>query len=340
MAKLEGFPTAQKALSLHGNLVVSTWRGLTVVSRWPSRRKRPLHPKTVAQADWFQQAATLTKYLDPEFQTAARNAVKDTPLYPRDVAMMQMAGTLMAFKHDGERTLYSMATRTKVSESLDVLGDELGGVLVRHGEFWVPAVPTAAGEILVAQGSGQPPKWQAGGGGSGGFWQVIDSIPIDGSGIMDVSGMDLSSYKRIELMLEDLTTDTDQDHVDFQFYISGSLVTSGYRYSIHTESSTNSAVQYRNSSTSAIRLDGASTLFALGNAAGEYLAFKGGIDTPASSNQKAMDFRSQYVQPSGAIAQTTGVGGLFSTGEITGFKVFANAGQLQSGNLTIIGALA
>jgi hypothetical protein len=54
---------------------------------------------------------------------------------------------------------YRTPTRAGVSESLDALGDIVGGILVRGPEGWYVLPPGNPGDVLTSQGPDLLPAW-------------------------------------------------------------------------------------------------------------------------------------------------------------------------------------
>lgn len=56
---------------------------------------------------------------------------------------------------------YRKPTRYGVSESLDALGDTVGGILVRGPDGWTVLPPGPPGFVLTSNGPNALPSWQA-----------------------------------------------------------------------------------------------------------------------------------------------------------------------------------
>lgn len=115
--------------------------------------------------DDFREANILSKYLAAEQQIAAREAVKGTVLMPRDIMVMSLYGRLFQFKFPDGRKVSSMAARADVSDSIDVLAQTPGDLLVRGPQFWEPISAGAPGDVLTSQGPGLTPVWAPASGG-------------------------------------------------------------------------------------------------------------------------------------------------------------------------------
>lgn len=162
MAVLGGPFQIRKAPSYRGCFYVRKWRGQLVVSKWPTKRKRPLPPHTREQNEWFKQANRLCKYVPAELQVSVREAVKDTPLMPRDLLVAAMAGRLYAIVDPERGVLYSRAMANDVSQNLDIIGQAPGDMLARGPDQWTRVPGAAAGWMLFSQGAAVPAAWAAG----------------------------------------------------------------------------------------------------------------------------------------------------------------------------------
>lgn len=158
---------------------MNMWRGIPYLASWPQKKQRPLPTHTTEQNEWFRQANIAFKYMDATVQMAFRDATAGTPLYPRDAALMTMAGTLTAFRLDNGRILYSMATRKGVNDSLKVLGSDDAGVLVFVNGWWIPISPTTEDQVLVSGPSGVAPEWRTGPPGGGRFLTGINPSSVN-----------------------------------------------------------------------------------------------------------------------------------------------------------------
>lgn len=153
--------------SLTGTVMIDTYRGSPRVRKWPRKRGTTVSAKTKEQMEWFRQANLLAKYAAPVEQKTALKATENSPLLPRDIQLMAMAGRIFMIELDDGRTIYPMAARRDVSASLDVLGQQPGDILFRGPEFWSPVPQAQAGYVLTSGGPGQAPAWAPPGGSTG-----------------------------------------------------------------------------------------------------------------------------------------------------------------------------
>lgn len=162
--------------------MVDVTQGVERVRVWPKKRGKPKDPRVAEQNEWFRQAQWACKYWPASLQATVRAAVAGTPLMPRDLQTMIMAGRLLAIDIPGYGTIWSIAAMNDVSKSLDVISPNPGDVLTRGAEYWQAAAEPAAGYVLTWQGPDEPAKWTPKGGGGGGTWAVAGywNAAIDG----------------------------------------------------------------------------------------------------------------------------------------------------------------
>ncbi|MGL5733669.1 MAG: hypothetical protein ACRCYS_02290 [Beijerinckiaceae bacterium] len=128
--------TPERRPSLKGSLMQDVSNGAERTRAWPRKRGKSLHPKTKEQMEWFRQAQWATKYMDPKQMVIFSEMTKGTPLLPRDIATMMMAGRLFRFIVEDGRKIYSVQSQNDVSDSLDALSQTIGTTLIRTPEGW------------------------------------------------------------------------------------------------------------------------------------------------------------------------------------------------------------
>lgn len=115
-----------------GRYMIDTYRGKLRVRKWPKKRGKNLHPKTLKQMEWFKRANTATKFIAPSEQMVAMWAAKGTGLYPRDLLMSALAGGLFDIETvDGE-------TITRASTEVQPVTFQ-GARMERSANFGFPA---------------------------------------------------------------------------------------------------------------------------------------------------------------------------------------------------------
>lgn len=111
-----------------------------------------------------------------------------------------------------------MAAIGDVSETLDVLAQTIGSVLVRASDRWRSPPPGQLGYVLTHKGPGQSPVWQAAGGGVSP--SVVPPTPITADGTVNNYVIDVSAYAQVTLMLDAITFGV-ADRLDFVFSLDG-----------------------------------------------------------------------------------------------------------------------
>ena len=141
--------------------MVDTVRGVLRVRKWPKKRGTPKSELQRYWIDWFKQANLLAKYADGMAQARAIAMTKGSGLYPRDIMLKAMRGRLYIWADENGNKYYPMAGIQDISDSLDVLAQQVGSVLVRATDRWRSAVPGNIGDVLTYQGPAAAPDWQA-----------------------------------------------------------------------------------------------------------------------------------------------------------------------------------
>lgn len=140
--------------------MIDTVRGVLRVRKWPKKRGTPTSERQLFWIDWFRQANLLAKYADPMSMARAILMTKDTGLYPRDVLLKAMRGRLYTWADETGWRWYPVAAIGDISETLDVLAQTVGDILVRATDRWRTPPAGTPGDVLTVQGANQPPAWQ------------------------------------------------------------------------------------------------------------------------------------------------------------------------------------
>ncbi len=202
MAVLKGITRSTRSEALSGRFMVDTVRGVLRVRAWPKKRGTPKSELQRWWIDWFRQANKLAKYADPMSQARAIEITKDSGMYPRDVLLSAMRGRLYYWQDQNGKVWHPMAAVQDISQSLDVLAQNVGNVLVRAVDRWRaagPAVPVI-GDALTYQGPDDPPIWASSGG--GGAVQVLPGTPITCDNTVNVYVFDVGSYANVQFILD------------------------------------------------------------------------------------------------------------------------------------------
>lgn len=167
MATLKGLTRSKRGESLSKGLMVDTVRGVLRVRKWPRKYGKPRSPLQAWWCDWFRQANKLAKYVDAASQRRAIQITAGSGMYPRDVLLSAMRGRLYSWVDQTGKVWHSMAAIQDISESLDVLAQNVGSILARAADRWRALDAGDVGEVLTSQGAGVLPEWQPAAGGGG-----------------------------------------------------------------------------------------------------------------------------------------------------------------------------
>ncbi len=140
-------------------MMVDVCKGVIRVRKWPRKRGKVRSAAQQYWVDWFVQANLLAKYVDAASAARAIEITRKSGLYPRDILLAAMRGRLYQWNSPDGWKWYPVAAIDDISESLDVLAQVVGSVLVRATDRWRAAVPGVPGDVLTQVGSGDPPAW-------------------------------------------------------------------------------------------------------------------------------------------------------------------------------------
>ena len=204
MAIIRNIPRNKRMPSLRGAMMVDTCRGVLRVRKWPKKRGTPRSALQRWWNDWFRQANLLTKYADGMTQARAIALTKYTGLYPRDIMLRAIRGRYLWFTDQDGKAWYPMAAIQDVSDTLDILAQAVGSVLVRAVDRWRPAGPAVpvVGQALTYQGAGLPPLWQTPG--AGVSQQALPSTPIIPDNTKTQYDLDVSGFAELDLVFENI----------------------------------------------------------------------------------------------------------------------------------------
>jgi len=135
------------------------WRGLTVTSIWPRRRKARRSALQRQKERDFAAAVLAIKWMDPTLLSAYIDRCANSQTLWRDQLMAQLYGTAFAFTTAEGTTIVPRGFWQKVSHALDLLGAETGALLVRAVGQWQTLPPGAEGTRLTSNGPDAPPSW-------------------------------------------------------------------------------------------------------------------------------------------------------------------------------------
>lgn len=151
---------ARSGPSFRKALYLAERRGTPYASKWPIGRGKSGNPVVRHNQEWFAQAQAAYKVTAPQIIATAIQATAGTPFLPRDLLTAAMAGRLFSITVEGEGTLYPVAARIDVSQSIDILGNKEGQLLIRTNDLWLQLPAGKIGQPLISQGVGKAPEWQ------------------------------------------------------------------------------------------------------------------------------------------------------------------------------------
>lgn len=133
-------PLSQATDRHKGQFIIYTKRGTRIAAKWPRKRPEPPSPAQLQQREEFKKLAIATKNVTAEEQLGAREIAAGSYYTWRDVLSRAMVGRLVEMPNYGEI----------VSQyNLDILGSDLGMIVVRALTEWVALNPGSDGQVLT-----------------------------------------------------------------------------------------------------------------------------------------------------------------------------------------------
>jgi len=204
MVKIRSIPRERRLPSFRERVMIDVVRGTIRVRKWPKKRGPPKSEAQRFWVDWFRQANLLAKYVDAASMTMAIRLTKGSGLYPRDVLLAAMRGRLYHWADQDGWRWFSVAAIGDISESLDVLAQTVGSVLVRATDRWRTPAPGAAGDILTTPGPPGVPLWLPPAGSGGITQEELPGTPIIPDGTKNLYDFDVGVYSEIIVSLDDV----------------------------------------------------------------------------------------------------------------------------------------
>jgi hypothetical protein len=199
MATLKTVSRSARLESIRGSVMVDTVRGVLRVRSWPKKRGTPKSALQRWWNDWFRQANLMTKYADAASQRRAIQITAGSGMYPRDIMLSAMRGRLYSWVDQRGKKWHSMAAIQDISDSLDVLAQSVGSVLVRAVDRWRSPDPGDFNDVLTYKGELLPAVWQAVSGGGGGGQEELPGYPIIPDNTVNEYILDVTSYTGINV---------------------------------------------------------------------------------------------------------------------------------------------
>ncbi len=142
-----------------GRLMVDTVRGVTRVRAWPKKRGKIKSPLQQHWVDWFRAANFAAKYASSYDISRAKELTEGTRWYPRDLLLKAMRGRLFWWTDENGQNWFPAAIVSDITDTLDVLADKIGDILVRASDRWRAPPAGAEGDVLTYHPA-SPPDWQ------------------------------------------------------------------------------------------------------------------------------------------------------------------------------------
>jgi hypothetical protein len=169
-------------------------------------------------------------------------------------------------------------------------------------------------------------------------WNLIQRLSAPTSDKFTFTGLSLSSYQRVMLLLDAMKVGTDDAAVLLQLSTGGTLRTSGYRYYITQGSSGGSNNSSNSTSASSIRIAGTGNAgWGVGNAASSNATSRIYISNSNVALYKTIDVSGTVIHPSGNASRIRGGGILEQTGNTDGITISLSTGTLTSGTAALYG---
>ncbi len=199
MATLKTIKRNHRSESLRGKFMVDTVRGVLRIRKWPKKRGTPKSALQLWWIDWFRQANKLAKYADAMSMRLAIKYTAGTGIYPRDLLLKAMRGRLYTWRDENGRMYYPMAGVQDISDTLDILAQSIGSVLVRATDRWRAASSGVLGRVLTHQGPDAPPLWAEPSGGM--VQEEVPGSPVLPDGSVAQYDFDIAGYLSVQIML-------------------------------------------------------------------------------------------------------------------------------------------
>jgi hypothetical protein len=167
-------------------------------------------------------------------------------------------------------------------------------------------------------------------------WEELDRSSTITSGAITISGLDLTDYVAIRVLLLGLTVTTDDSLVQVRFLVAGSEVSTGYRWAVRRLEPAGGNSVGSTSDTSIHLTEAAGGTQAVGNASTESLGGSLTVFGPTAALFKLYRGQATFIQPDASASEADLAGMLEDTGAITGIKVFGSS-DLTGGTVVVLG---
>jgi hypothetical protein len=239
-----------------------------------------------------------------------------------------------------EGKLYSMAVKNQVSESLDVISQTVGGILVRKADGWDILGQGTLGQVLESQGPNTVPEFKTPGGGGSGIWEDIADQTAPVSNQFDFTSLDFSTYRAIKIIGSNIEAQTAEGFFQLEIYDNGTKVTSGYRWAFSGYSTSNFTRNVRSSSDSKVAISMTGTNWGVRILTGRGANFEYTITRPSDASNRILMGLESHEQVTGEYVSSRVHAKLPITTELNGFLITEPTNGIAAGQVKIIGLLA
>ena len=165
-------------------------QGQFIAAKWPEPKSAAWLRKNKIKAQGFRQVQQFFRYLPPWEHDVYVSMSEGGPFLPRDFWTMNTYQRFLAIERFDGSLLVPERSQIDVSESLDILGNPIGGILYRDAPYWKALDPGNADDVLTSNGPGAAPSWKPASGGGGGkpyntppkladFSTALNNLPAD-----------------------------------------------------------------------------------------------------------------------------------------------------------------
>lgn len=168
-------------------------------------------------------------------------------------------------------------------------------------------------------------------------WAIIATLDSPTAGAFDFPSLTLAGYKVLRIHLSAITVTTDGTDPRLTFYVSGSEVTTGYRWITRSVSTSGTGDSASDGAASQILLVASTANFDVGNAATESFSGTVTVNSPVNTSlYKAVHAETFGIGPTGNAIHTSAMGVMDNTGAIDGLKI-GGTSNLTAGKVRVLG---
>jgi hypothetical protein len=169
-------------------------------------------------------------------------------------------------------------------------------------------------------------------------WAIITTMDAPSSNVFAMTGLTLTTYKKLCLEMSGVTVTTDGTDIRLTFFVSGSEITgTSYQWQVSPASSGNSVDPDELTGAANILLVQNNANWDVGNAAAKSFSGRVYIDSPASTAlHKRTSSHVSAIGPTGNTIVSQGSGVMLNAGAIDGVKL-SGTSNLTAGKVRLLG---